>query len=622
MKQLTRIQKNRLKRALVSGLGLGALLVFCPEGHWGLLFLAPYLIAGYDVLWTAVGNIRRGRVFDENFLMTIATIGAFLCGEYPEGVMVMVLYQLGELAQSIAVGRSRQSISALMELCPEEARVLRRGEAEMVPPEDVETGEILEIWPGEKVPLDGTVLSGASTLDTAPLTGESIPRPLEPGAAAFSGCVNLSGVIRVAVTRAAEESSAAKIIQMMESATEKKARTEQFITRFSRVYTPIVCLAAMLLTMIPSVLTGQWQVWLYRAMTFLVISCPCALVISVPLTFFGGIGMASRRGILVRSGGDLEKLSGISTMAFDKTGTLTEGVFSVKEIISGGAPAEYVLEKAAYAEAASNHPLALGVLRAYSGRVDESRVTERQEIPGQGLSARVDGRWILAGNRRFLMEKGICGLPETAESTAVFVAEDGAWLGTIVCQDFPRPEAETSLEELRHLGVTRLVMLTGDREAVGKQVGETLGLDEVYSELLPGDKLSRVEQLISREQGGLVCYAGDGINDAPVLRRADLGIAMGAMGTDAAIEAADVVLMENNLARLPEAMVIARKTMKIARQNIGFALGIKCLVLILGALGRTSMYLAVFADVGVSLLAILNACRLMAGFSKSGGQCS
>ena len=616
MKKLTKNQKVILGRVVLSAACWVVIALMQVEGLWGLLYLIPYLIAGYDVLYEAFRNILRGQVFDEDFLMCIATIGAFGCGEYPEGVMVMVLFQLGELFQDIAVGRSRDSIAAMMALCPDEARVLRNGEREIVDPEEVEVGETVEVWPGEKVPLDGVVISGESTLDTSPLTGESVPRALEAGEAVFSGCVNLSGVIRVRVTKEAGESSAAKIIEMMESATEKKAKTEQFITRFARVYTPAVCIAAALLAVVPSLFMGSWSQWIYRAMTFLVISCPCALVISVPLTFFGGIGMASRSGILVKSGGDIEKLAGANAFVFDKTGTLTTGSFAVTEVQPVGITEEALLEKAAYAESGSNHPIGRSVVLTYGGEFDEKRMTHRQEQAGHGVQCILDGKTVLAGNRKFLLEHQIPDVPEIVSGTTVFVAEEGAYIGLIQCEDGVKSGAKDVLNQLTRLGVKKRAMLTGDDKSVAEKVGQKLGLTEVHSNLLPGDKLNCLEKMLSENTDGTLCYVGDGINDAPVLRRADLGIAMGAMGTDAAIEAADVVLMDDDLRKLPQAMAIARKTMKIAKQNIVFALGVKFLVMLLGALGYANMYLAVFADVGVAVLAILNACRLMGRTGK------
>ena len=611
MRRLTSAQRWRFWRILVSGgLWLGLELAG-PEGWWGLLYLVPYLLAGYDVLLDALRNILHGQIFDENFLMCVATIGAFGCGDYPEGVMVMVLFQLGELFQSVAVGRSRASISAMMELCPDEARVLREGQTQIVDPAEVSVGKTIEIRPGERIPLDARILQGQSAMDASPLTGESVPRPLEPGASVYSGCVNLSGVVLAEVTKPAEESSAARILEMMESATGKKAKTEQFITRFARVYTPLVCGLALLLAVVPSLIMGNWSQWIYRAMTFLVISCPCALVISVPLTFFGGIGRASRSGILVKSGGDLEKLSNTTVMVFDKTGTLTQGRFAVTDLCPVAKSREQLLEKAAYAESASSHPIARSILEAYGKPVDASRITSQREQAGHGVSARVDGRELLAGSRKYLLEHQVSGVPEQGTGTTVFVAEDGTYIGAVYCADQPKPEAEGALKRLRNGGVRELVMLTGDSVPVAREIGARLGLDQVYGGLLPEDKLRHVEALLAKKSGGFLAFVGDGINDAPVLRLSDLGIAMGAMGSDAAIEAADVVLMDDNLNNLPNAVSISRKTMAIARQNIAFALGVKALVMLLGALGMANMWMAVFADVGVAVLCILNACRLM-----------
>ena len=615
MKKLTRSQKKRLARIIVSAALWILIRVVEPQGLWGLVYLAPYLLAGYDVLWKAVRNIAHGQVFDENFLMCVATIGAFGCGEYPEGVMVMVLYQLGELFQSVAVGRSRESISAMMDLCPDEARVLREGRSETVDPSEVEIGATIEVHPGERLPLDGVVLTGESSMDASPLTGESVPRALAPGEAVFSGCVNLSGVITVQVTKSAEESSAARILGMMESATEKKAKTEQFITRFAKVYTPLVCGLALLLAVVPSLITGDWGEWVYRAMTFLVISCPCALVISVPLTFFGGVGKASRSGILVRSGGDLEKLAKVTTMVFDKTGTLTQGRFQVEQLTPVGVTEQTLLELAAYAESASSHPIALSILEAYGSPIDERRIGKRSEQAGHGVSAEVDGRTVLAGSRKYLTEHGVQNVPEQHSGTTVFVAWDGRYIGAVSCADEPKSEAQEALHSLKTKGVSRLVMLTGDNSAVARNISARLGLDEAKGDLLPEDKLAYTEQLLGEKQAGFLAFVGDGINDAPVLRRSDLGIAMGAMGSDAAIEAADVVLMDDDLRKLPQAMDIASQTVAIARQNIVFALGIKILTMLLGALGVADMWMAVFADVGVAVICILNACRLM-GKSK------
>lgn len=496
MKRMTKAQKKRLGRILLSAVLWAGIALWEPEGLWGLCYLLPYLIAGYDVLFDAGRNILHGQIFDENFLMCIATIGAFFCGEYPEGVMVMVLFQLGELFQSVAVGRSRDSIAAMMALCPDEARILRDGQEEILDPEEVAVGETIEVWPGEKVPLDGVVLAGESTLDTSPLTGESLPRSLEPGASVYSGCVNLSGTIQVQVTREAGASTAAKILKMMESATEKKAKTEQFITRFARVYTPVVCIGALALAVIPSLITGAWSQWIYRAMTFLVISCPCALVISVPLTFFGGIGMASRNGILVKSGGDLEKLEKADGFVFDKTGTLTQGTFSVVELCPVGVTAEELLEVAAHVEASSNHPIGRSILAAYGKNPDSSRMTSVLEQAGHGVSCVLDGKPVLAGNRKFLVDHQISGLPENGGGTSVFVARDQVYLGMLRCQDQPKEEAREVLVQLESLGVKRRAMLTGDDGAAAEPVGQALGLTEVHSNLLPGDKLQRLEEML------------------------------------------------------------------------------------------------------------------------------
>ncbi len=611
MIRLTKKQRRTLRRIAVAAILWIALRVLQPQGLPGLLYLAPYLIAGYDVLFNAWRNILHGQVFDENFLMCVASIGAFGCGEYPEGVMVMILYQLGELFQGVAVNRSRDSISAMMDLCPDEARVFRENTWEIVDPSEVEVGEQVEVHPGERIPLDGFVLSGESTMDASPLTGESVPRPLENGAMVFGGCVNLTGVIVMEVTKPAEESSAARILEMMESATEKKAKTEQFITRFARVYTPLVCVLALIMAVIPSLITGDWREWVYRAMTFLVISCPCALVISVPMTFFGGIGKASRNGILVKSGADLEKLADTTVIVFDKTGTLTEGRFAVTAVEPVGVGPELLLESAAYAESSSSHPLAKSILAAYGKSIDTGRITRQQEQAGHGVCATVDGREILAGSRKYLASHKISGIPEGTGGTAVYVALDGRYLGAIYCADAPKREAAASLTALKDLGIPRQVMLTGDDELVAEDISVQLGITEVHGNLLPEDKLSQVEKLLETKKKGFLMFVGDGINDAPVLRRSDLGIAMGAMGSDAAIEAADVVLMDDNLRSLPLAVSIARQTMAIARQNIVFALGIKIIVMLLGALGVANMWMAVFADVGVAIICILNACRLM-----------
>lgn len=612
MKKLTKSQKIRLTRIIAAAIIWAVIKVIEPEGAWNLIFLVPYLMAGYDVLLKALRNIKNGQVFDENFLMTIASIGAFCCGEAPEGVMVMVLYQVGELFQNIAVQRSRNSIAALLDLCPDEARVLRNGETEIMDPEDVEIGETFLVYPGERIPLDGVILEGETTINTAPLTGESMPRNAEAGAAVFSGTINLSGVISVESTKLAGESSAARIIELMEEASEKKAKTEQFISRFAKVYTPIVCLAALLLAVIPSIVTGNWSEWIYRAMTFLVISCPCALVISVPMSFFGGIGLASRKGVLVKSGMDLEKLADIRQMVFDKTGTLTSGSFAVTAVIPHSGTEEELLYKAAHAESQSSHPMAKSIVRAYSGIIDSEKISHLTEQAGRGVICEFEGRQLLAGNLRLLRENGV-EADAVAEDSAVYIAEDGTYLGMILCEDIPKAEATDAIAALKKQGVSSFYMLSGDHKTPAEKVGKALGLTAVFSQLLPEEKLSKLETLLSENQP--LAYVGDGINDAPVLCRADVGIAMGAMGSDAAIEAADVVLMDDNLMKLPEAIRIAKQTMVIVKQNIAFALGVKFLVMLLGALGIANMWMAIFADVGVAILCILNAFRL--NFSRS-----
>ena len=607
MKKLTKNQKIRLFPIIAAAILWAVIKVIEPEGLWSMVYLAPYLIAGYDIILEALRNIRNGQIFDENFLMTIASVGAFCCGEAPEGVMVMVLYQVGELFQNIAVQRSRNSIAALLELCPDEARVVHDGDAEIMDPEDVEIGERFLVYPGERIPLDGVILEGESTINTAPLTGESMPRNAEVGSNVFSGTINLSGVITVEATKLAGESSAARIIELMEEASEKKAKTEQFISRFAKVYTPIVCVAALLLAVIPSIITGNWAEWVYRAMTFLVISCPCALVISVPMSFFGGIGLASRNGILVKSGMDLEKFADIRQIVFDKTGTLTSGKFTVTAILPEKGTAEELLYKAAHAESQSSHPMAKSIVRAFSRVIGNEKISHLTEQAGRGVSCEFEGNALLAGNLRLLRENGV-RVEASMEDSAVYIAENGEYIGMILCEDMPKQEAKNAVSGLKAQGVNSFYMLSGDHKVPAEKVGKILGLTAVFSQLLPEEKLTRLEDLLSEKLP--LAYVGDGINDAPVLCRADVGIAMGAMGSDAAIEAADVVLMDDNLMKLPMAIAIAKKTVAIVKQNIAFALGIKFLVMLLGALGFANMWMAIFADVGVAILCILNAFRL------------
>ncbi len=576
------------------------------------LYLIPYFVIGWDILWKAVRNISRGQVFDENFLMCVATIGALVLGEYSEAVGVMLFYQVGELFQSVAVGKSRRSIAQLMDIRPDCANVERDGQILEVDPDEVAVGETIVIRPGEKIPLDGVVLEGASAIDTAALTGESAPRDVVVGSELLSGCVSLTGLLKVRVTREFGQSTVAKILDLVENASAKKAKAENFITKFARYYTPAVVCSALALAIIPSLVTGEWGVWVHRALTFLVISCPCALVISIPLSFFGGIGGASAQGILVKGGNYLELLAKTETVVFDKTGTLTQGVFEVSSLNPAPGVTEHdLLEAAALAERHSGHPIAQSLRRALGADVDPSRVTDVREIPGHGVSALADGKRVLAGNEKLMKREGVRPLPCGAAGTIVHVAREGRYLGCAVISDQLKPTAPAAVKALKAQGI-RTVMLTGDSEAVGRAVAGQLGLDEVHAQLLPADKVERLEALLERKsEKGVLAYVGDGVNDAPVLSRADVGIAMGAMGSDAAIEAADVVLMDDDPAKLGRAMEIARKCMRIVRENIVFALGVKALFLILGARGDVSMWGAVFADVGVAVIAIINATRML-----------
>ena len=572
------------------------------------LFAAAYLIAGYNVLLTALRNICKGKIFDENFLMAVASLGAMLMGEYAEGVAVLALYQVGEWFQDRAVDKSRASISALMDIRPDCANRLAKGQVSRVSPEEVAVGDMILVRPGEKIPLDGVVEEGVSSLNTAALTGESLPRDVQVGDSVLSGSVNLSGELTVRVTAAYGESTVAKILRLVESSGQRKARAEQFITRFARVYTPLVCLAAALLAVVPSLLDGQWLVWIHRALTFLVISCPCALVISVPLTFFSGIGGASRKGILIKGANYMETLARLDTVVFDKTGTLTRGVFTVTQVVPAVGTEQDLLALAAHAESGSNHPIARSVEAAWGGEIDRERIDSVEEIAGQGMAVTMDGRRVHAGNHR-LMEAAGLNAPHVEETgTVVHVAADGVYRGYLVIEDEMKSTSAQAVKELKEAGVRRLVMLTGDRKAAAEGVAAALGLTETHAELLPGDKVTHLENLLG---SGKVAFVGDGINDAPVLRRADVGIAMGGVGSDAAIEAADVVLMDDDPAKLPGAIRHARKTMSIVRQNIAFALGVKLAVMLLGALGIADMWMAVFADVGVAMLAVLNAMRAM-----------
>lgn len=621
---MTKKQKTMLARIIA------AFLIYIPlfaASHKGAMeglstpvnfavFLVPYLVIGWDIVYKAVRGIVNGQVFDENFLMTIATFGAFGVGEYSEAVAVMLFYQVGELFQSYAVSRSRQSIADLMDICPEYANLEKDGELVQTDPDDVEIGDIIVIKPGERVPLDGTVISGESMVDTSALTGESVPRRVETGSEIISGCINESGVLRVEVTKEFDDSTVARILELVENASSKKAQVENFITRFARYYTPAVVAAAALLAVVPPLALGAgFGPWIQRACIFLVISCPCALVISVPLSFFGGIGAASRNGVLVKGSNYLEALAQMDTIVFDKTGTLTKGEFKVTEIRPSGMSGEELLRLAALAEHYSNHPISLSIRDAYEkagGRMNLSSIGKNEEISGHGVRTEIDGSVVLAGNGRLMEAEGIAYEPCESIGTVVYLARDGVFAGTIVISDTVKEHAAQAIRDLKQAGVKRTVMLTGDRKAVGEAVAEKLGLDEVFTELLPADKVEQVERLLDGQaEGRKLAFVGDGINDAPVLTRADIGIAMGSMGSDAAIEAADVVLMDDDPARISVVVRISRKTLSIVKQNIVFALGVKALVLGLGAFGMANMWEAVFADVGVSVIAILNAMRAL-----------
>lgn len=610
---LTRKEKKALARILVAGVLLIAAGWLPVEGWLRLpIYLIPYFVVGWDVLWKAVRNIAHGQVFDENFLMSLATLGALALGEYAEAVGVMLFYQVGELFQTHAVGQSRRSIAKLMDIRPDTASILRDGQFVETDPEEAVVGDTIRVKPGEKVPLDGRVLTGSSTLNTAALTGESVPRSVGEGDQIVSGCVNLTGVLTVEVTKPFGESTVAKILELVENAASKKAKAENFITRFARWYTPAVVIGAVGLAVIPPLFVGEWANWIRRALIFLVISCPCALVISIPLAFFGGIGGASRHGILVKGGNYLEQLARVETVVFDKTGTLTQGVFALEQLYPApGVDEAELLRAAALAEAYSNHPIAQSIRQAYGAAIDPARVTEVREIAGQGVTALTDGVPTAAGNEKLMAALGIVTPSGTDAGTVVHVARAGRYLGRAVIADRVKDSAASAIEALKARGI-RTVMLTGDAKAVGEAVAAKLGLDEVHAELLPADKVDRVEGLLAKKSPKTaLAYVGDGVNDAPVLRRADVGVAMGAMGSDAALEAADVVLMDDDLGKLVRAMDLAKKCGRIVTENIAFALSVKGLFLLLGAFGLANMWEAVFADVGVAVIAILNAGRML-----------
>ena len=619
-------QKKVLVRIVIAAALLALLnLVTLPELPSMLLYLAAYLVIGYDILRKAGKGISNGRVFDENFLMAVATVGAialaFISGsrDFNEAVFVMLFYQIGELFQSYAVGRSRRSISALMDIRPDYANIEVDGRLEQVDPDEVETGSIIVVQPGEKVPIDGIVIDGRTTVNTSALTGESLPRDVAPGEEIISGCINLSGVIRVRTTRPFGESTVSKILELVENSGSRKSQSEQFISRFARVYTPIVCYAALALAFLPPLirvlfmdLGGDWSVWLYRALAFLIVSCPCALVISIPLSFFAGLGGASSEGVLIKGSNFLEALAQTKTVVFDKTGTLTQGVFEVSGIHHCPIEDEKLLEYAALAECASSHPISRSLQRACGMELDRGRVGNIEEISGSGVIAEVDGHTVAAGNERLMNKLGIGHTPCRSVGTIVHVAIDGVYSGHIVISDLVKPNSARAVAELKRAGVSKTVMLTGDAKAVADKVAAELGIDEVHSQLLPGDKVSQVERLLGEDVGkAKLAFVGDGINDAPVLSRADIGIAMGSMGSDAAIEAADVVLMDDDPLKISKAIRISRKCIRIVYENIVFALGVKFACLLLVAFGAADMGAAIFADVGVMVIAVLNAMRAL-----------
>ena len=608
--------KKRLWRIIIAAFLFTIALLMELNNEWLqiALFVISYIVVGGDVLKRAVKNMNRGQVFDENFLMSVATIGAMLIGEFPEAVAVMLFYQVGELFQSYAVGKSRKSIASLMEIRPDYANVKKGDEIIKVDPDEVQIGDIIVITAGEKIPLDGKVIDGSSMLDTSALTGESVPREVEVGSDILSGSININGVITAEVTKEFEESTVSKILDLVENASSKKSNSEQFITKFARYYTPAVVIMAVLLAVIPPLMIkgATFSDWIYRALAFLVVSCPCALVISIPLSFFGGIGGASKEGILVKGSNYLEALSQTEIAVFDKTGTLTKGVFNVQEIHPQGVSKEELLELTAYAESYSNHPISLSLKEAYGKDIDHQRISDVEELSGHGVTATVDGQKVVAGNIKLMKKMDIPYFEGELIGTVVHVAVDNKYIGYIVIADELKPDAKQAIRELKDADIKQLVMLTGDNQSVGTKVAKELGLDQVYSELLPADKVEKLEELITQKsQNGKLAFVGDGINDAPVLARADIGIAMGGLGSDAAIEAADIVIMTDEPSKIATAINISKKTLKIANQNIVVAIGIKILVLILSALGITTMWSAIFADVGVTILAVLNAFRAL-----------
>ena len=622
---MNRKQKKNLIRIIIAAVLLIFLkLVSLPAWLSVVLYLAAYIVIGYDILRKAFKGILNKQVFDENFLMAVATVGAIALAVYErsadlsEAVAVMLFYQIGELFQSYAVGKSRRNISALMDIRPDYANIEKDGQLERVDPDEVEIGSVIVVQPGEKVPIDGTVIEGTSSLNTSALTGESLPRDVAVGDEIISGCINMTGVLKIRTSKAFGESTVSKILELVESSGARKSRAESFISRFARVYTPVVCYSALALAVLPPVIRlimgmgGEWSTWIYRALTFLVISCPCALVISIPLSFFAGIGGASHEGILIKGSNYLETMSQVKTMVFDKTGTLTQGVFEVSGIHHSAIEDEKLIEYAALAECASSHPISQSLRRAYGKEIYRDRVTDIQEVSGKGVIAKVDGVSVAAGNDKLMAQLGIEAIPCRSVGTVIHIAIDGKYSGHILISDVEKPDAKDAIAALKRAGVTKTVMLTGDADRVAQYTAKNLGVDEVYSELLPGGKVDKVEMLLSKLEGrGKLAFVGDGINDAPVLSRADIGIAMGAMGSDAAIEAADIVLMDDDPMKIAKGIKISRKCIRIVHENIVFALVIKFACLLLGALGIANMWAAIFADVGVMVLAVLNAIRAL-----------
>ena len=607
---------KRLWRIIIGAAVLATAVLLSLNNEWLqiALFIISYIIVGGDVVKRAVKNIFKGQVFDENFLMSIATIGAFFIGEYPEGVAVMLFYQVGELFQSYAVGKSRKSIASLMDIRPDYANVKKGDELVKVDPDEVQIGDIIVIKAGEKIPLDGKVIEGSSMIDTSALTGESVPREVEVGSDILSGCININGVITAEVTKEFGESTVSKILDLVENASSKKSNSEQFITKFARYYTPVVVIIAVFLAIIPPLVIdgATFSDWIYRALAFLVVSCPCALVISIPLSFFGGIGGASKKGVLVKGSNYLEALAETEIVVFDKTGTLTKGVFNVQEIHPEGVSKEELLELTAHAESYSNHPISLSLKRAYSKEIDNGRISDVEEISGHGVIATVDGKKVMAGNIKLMKMMDIPYFKGELIGTIVHVAVNNKYIGYIVIADEVKEDSAQAIKELKAANIKQTVMLTGDNKSIGSKVAKELGLDKVYAELLPADKVEKLEELFSQKsKKGKLAFVGDGINDAPVLARADIGIAMGGLGSDAAIEAADVVIMTDEPSKIATTMKISKKTLEIAHQNIVFAIGIKIIVLILSAFGITTMWAAIFADVGVTIIAVLNAFRAL-----------